>query len=300
MTLPTHTVRALVAGVLLTAGALALGACESTGAVESQELSGASEQGGEELTGTVTAGADVRTIANVNLRSTASTTGKVLRVIPEGALVSIVQGAPSHSFYKVTHDGLTGWVYGKYITLVDEGNGDGDQSDPGSDPNPPTPPVSSTRDKAIARAKSGVGFSYWWGHGRWRPEGASSGNRGSCSGSCPSCGHSGSYGSDCSGFIAKVWQVPSDNDDVTVDKHPYGTTEFNGSTSQWSVISRDNLKPADALVYRSGSAGHIVLFSSGDSWGSMHTYECKGCSAGCVYNLRTASSAYKGIRRKGW
>jgi len=300
MTLPSHTVRALVAGVLLTAGGLALGACENTGAVDSQELSGASEQGGEELTGTVTAGADVRTVANVNLRSSASTSAKVLRVIPEGSLINIVQGTPSNSFYKVTHDGLTGWVYGKYITLVDEGNGDGDQGDPGTDPNPPTSPVSSTRDKAIARAKSGVGFSYWWGHGRWRPEGASSSNRGSCSGSCGACSHSGSYGADCSGFVAKVWQVPSDNDDVTQDMHPYGTSEFNGSTSQWSVISRDNLKQADALVYRSGSSGHIVLFSSGDGWGSMHTYECKGCSAGCVYNLRTASSAYKGIRRKGW
>jgi hypothetical protein len=32
----------------------------------------------------------------------------------------------------------------------------------------------------------------------------------------------------------------------------------------------------------------------------MYAYECKGCADGCVYDLRTASSAYHAIRRTGY
>ncbi len=60
------------------------------------------------------------------------------------------------------------------------------------------------------------------------------------------------------------------------------------------------MSDADALVYHSGSAGHVFVYGSGDGWGSMYAYECKGCSYGCVYNLRTASSSYHGIRRSGF
>ena len=52
-------------------------------------------------------------------------------------------------------------------------------------------------------------------------------------------------------------------------------------------------------MYRSGGAGHIVLYDSGDSWGSFWTYEARGCSYGVVHNLRTVSTSYKGIRRDG-
>jgi hypothetical protein len=55
----------------------------------------------------------------------------------------------------------------------------------------------------------------------------------------------------------------------------------------------------DALVYRSGSGGHIFIYESGDGWGSMWTYEARGCSYGIVHNLRTAGSTYKAIRRSG-
>lgn len=301
MTLSPRAVRVLLAGVLLSVGAFALAACESSGEVDSTELEGAPEQGGEELTGTVTVGATVRTIDNVNLRTGASTSTKAIRVIPKGSQITIVKGTPTAGFYNVKHNGTSGWVYGPYITLVDEGDGDGDEGteNPSTDDPAPTPTTSS-RDAAILRAKSGVGFSYWWGHGRWRPEGVTSSTRGTCSGNCGSCSHKGSYGADCSGFVAKVWQVPSSNNNVTVDDHPYGTADFSKSTSQWSIVSRDSLKKADALVYRSGGSGHIVVYNSGDAWGAMNAYECKSCSAGCVYNLRSLSSSYKGLRRKGW
>ena len=48
-----------------------------------------------------------------------------------------------------------------------------------------------TRQQIIGIAQSGVGYSYWWGKGRWRTDSASPG---SCVGSCPRCSHTGSYG----------------------------------------------------------------------------------------------------------
>ena len=94
--------------------------------------------------------------------------------------------------------------------------------------------------------------------------------------------------------------MPDSNDSLSEDSHPYSTADFNGSSNLWSTVSRSSLQKADALVYRASSSGHIVLYESGDGWGSMWAYECKGCAAGCVRNLRTASSSYKGIRRAGY
>ncbi len=155
-------------------------------------------------------------------------------------------------------------------------------------------PPAMTRDQIITRGKGVVGFSYWWGHGRWTT--STSAYRGSCSGSCPSCSHSGSYGADCSGFVAKAWQVPSAIS-ITTDAHPYSTFHFYNNATHWTHISRSSTKKADALVYRSNGAGHILLFESGDPWGWMTAIECKGCSSGCTRAGRTASSSYKAIRR---
>lgn len=153
---------------------------------------------------------------------------------------------------------------------------------------------------AMDRAKSGVGFSYWWGHGAYLPGGPSGSSAGSCSGSCPSCSHSGQYGGDCSGYAAKVWQVPASNSDLSDDSHPYSTIDFNKDASQWSTIDQGSLKTGDAMVYNNGSAGHIFVFDHGDPWGSMYAYECKGCSAGCTAGMRTVTSSYHAIRRAGF
>ncbi|MFT3771363.1 MAG: SH3 domain-containing protein [Minicystis sp.] len=226
----------------------------------------------------------------MNLRTGPSTSYKILHVVPNGSKVTVVASSPSNGFYKIKHNGVIGWSYGQYYkTSTSTGGG---STGGGS---------SSARDAAIARAKSAMGFSYWWGHARFRPEGPTSSTKGHCSGSCPSCSHSGSYGGDCSGLAGKVWQVPSSsNSSLTNDYHPYSTANFVNSTSQWTVISRSNLKKADAMVYNESGHGHIFIYESGDAWGSMYAYECKGCSYGCVHNLRTASSAYRAIRRSGY
>jgi hypothetical protein len=154
-------------------------------------------------------------------------------------------------------------------------------------------PQSITRDQIISIAKSGVNYSYWWGHGRWRNDGA---QHGSCSGSCPSCSHNGSYGADCSGFVTKTWQIPGPIS-ITQDAHPYSTLTFRFSSTHWKQIGRGEVKKGDAFVYNTDGAGHIFLYESGDAWGNVKAYECKGCSYGCVYNLRPASSYYVPIRR---
>jgi len=277
-----------IAATTLALGALgALPACvsDSPDDLDSQELVGANEDtdtASAGVTGSLAVGATLKSTTDVNLRSGPGTSYGVLHVVPTGSQVTVVASAPQNGFYKVKHNGTTGWSSGKYYTEVTGGA------------------LSGARQGALDRGKSMKGFSYWWGHGRWKPEGPTSSTKGSCSGSCPSCSHGGSYGADCSGFVAKAWRVPSSNDDITVDSHPYGTVHFDQDSSLWSTVARGNVKPADALVYNSGGAGHIVLYSSGDGWGSMYAYECKGCSAGCVYGLRTASSAYHAIRRAGW
>jgi hypothetical protein len=268
---------------------LALPGCAPGDESDMQELQGANEPvdaNNDALTGTHPVGTKLTATTNVNLRTGASTSNSIIRVIPDGATVTLVASAPTNGFYKVNHNGTVGWSFGQYYTAAAGGGG--------------TPAPTGGRADAIARAKDAMGFSYWWGHGRFLSTGATASNKGSCSGSCPSCSHSGSYGGDCSGLVGKVWEVSGANAGLSVDQHPYSTASFVGTNSQWRTVSRGAVKPADAMVYNTNGAGHIFVYSSGDGWNSMYAYECKGCSYGCVYNLRTASSAYKAIARTGY
>jgi uncharacterized protein YraI len=285
----------------IAAAVILLMVCGCTAAVpQDTALVGADdsvEASADALTGSIPVGSILRvTASGLNFRKGASTSYGVIRVLPEGTNVTVAQSSPQNAFYKVTNQGSTGWVHGNYVKLVST-PGDDDKSDnpdPGTDPAP-----SAGRAGAIERAKAGVGFSYWWGHGRWQMAGPTSSTKGSCSGSCPSCSHSGSNGADCSGFVGKVWQVGS-SDSVSVDEHPYSTGSFVSDTSKWKTVSRSSLLKADALVYNNGSSGHVALYESGDGWGSMWLYECRGCSYGCVHNNRSLSSSYHGIRRSGY
>jgi len=155
-------------------------------------------------------------------------------------------------------------------------------------------PPQMTRAEIIDLAESGVGYSYWWGHGCWREDGEQTG---SCSGSCPSCTHSGSYGADCSGFASKVWQVPEASD-VTVNQHPYSTWHFYNESTHWYRIERSELQEGDALVRRNASGGHIIIFASKNERG-YQVYECNSCRRGCIFQTRTTlGSEYVAIRRR--
>jgi cell wall-associated NlpC family hydrolase len=246
------------------------------------------------------------TTADLNLRTGPGTSYAILRVIPKGSLVQLLDPTPVNGFLHVDHQGLTGWASSTYLVVQNVGGEGGTVGGAGLDAGGtatdggPSQPASAVIASAIDRAKSGLGFSYWWGHGVWLPTGPTTSNAGSCSGSCPNCTHTGSYGADCSGYVGQIWQVPASNNDITVDKHPYSTADFVNDTSLWSTVSQGSVKLGDAFVYNQSGSGHIFIYAAGDGWGAMDAYECKGCATGCVFDNRTAGSAYHSIRRTGW
>jgi hypothetical protein len=229
------------------------------------------------------------TAGSLNLRSGPGTTNSILDVMPCGATVMVI-GGPSGNWWNVTYKMETGWASGSY--LVADSAFDPSFCGAATDGGAEVPDV----DAIFSRAKLGVGYSYDWGHGSWRSDGT---ELGACMGTCPNCTHNGSYGADCSGFVAKCWQIPSPSP-LTTDLHPYSTYNFFNQTTHWSQVPRASLKPADALVYNANGAGHIMLFESGnDPWGMIWTYEARGCATGIVHNLRVADSSYIAIRREG-
>ncbi len=277
--------------VLVAVAAAALLGCagESDTQIQSEELKGADDSTATiegELSSAVPIGTTLEATTGVNLRTGPGTGYRVLHIVPAGARVKTVERtAPSEGFYKVNHGGTVGWSHGTYYKVVAY---------------PAAPDTTTARDAAINRARTGVGFSYWWGHGRWLPSGSTSSVKGYCSGSCPNCSHSGSYGADCSGYVAKVWQVPSTNTTLSTDSHPYSTWNFDNESTSWHAVSRSAIRRGDAMVYNADGAGHMFIFESGDPWGNMWTYEARGCSYGIVRNIRTAFTSYKSIARNGY
>lgn len=236
------------------------------------------------LSGAVAVGSSLRTTIELNVRTGPGTSNGIRMVLPEGAnLISVNTGSPENGWYNVSYNGVEGWCSGVYLAFV---------RGPVATP--------TQRDLALRRAQTGVGFSYWWGHGSWVPNGATSSSIGTCTGSCPDCTHAGSYGADCSGYLAKVWEVPVGNTDPKSDSHPYSTISFNGTNSRWVTVDRAEVRAGDALVYNANGAGHIFLYEAGDGWGSMWAFEARGCVYGIVHNLRTAGATFKAIERVGY
>lgn len=252
-----------------------------------------SSVGGSDGPMTALAGtSQMKTTANLNLRKGAGTSFAVLAVIPSGSTVTLLNPVASNGFLNISWNGTSGWSSATYLSAV-SGGSTGGTTGPVDVDGAPSP------DNAFARAKAAVGFSYYWGGGAWLASGPTASTKGSCSGSCPSCSHSGKYGADCSGLVAKAWQYGTKA--LEVNSHPYSTASFvNDVAGKWKTVSRGALKKGDALVYNNGSAGHIVLYEKGDGWGSPTVVECRGCSYGCVYNARSFTSSYHGIRRAGF
>jgi cell wall-associated NlpC family hydrolase len=246
---------------------------------------------------TLTVGGSARVTANaLNLRDGVGTGTNVLVAMPCGTTVALLGGpstTPAAGWWNVRWDGasggpLTGWTSGVYLVAAESflpsmcGGDAGALADAGS------------ASDILARAAVAVGYSYYWGHGSWRGDGA---DVGSCSGSCPSCTHSGQYGADCSGYVAKVWQVPSASP-IELDAHPFSTANFYDDQVYWTQIPRSAIQPADALVHRDATSGHIALYDSGaDPFGAVWLYEARGCATGVVHDLRTVDSSYRAIRR---
>jgi muramidase (phage lysozyme) len=72
----------------------------------------------EAMVGSVSAGTQLRTNANLNLRTSPSKTAKILHVIPDGALVTVVSATPKNGWYNIKHGGQEGWSHGDYLDKV--------------------------------------------------------------------------------------------------------------------------------------------------------------------------------------
>lgn len=263
--------------------------------VDSEIITGADETStaSDELSGSVSVGTVLATTADLNMRRGAGMNFSVIRVIASGSRISAMRATPDGPWYYVRHQGVDGWCHGNYLRVVEAPPAPADSGSA-------TPNNSANRDGAIARARAGVGFSYWWGHGRWQPGGPTSATRGSCTGTCPGCTHTGRYGADCSGYVAKIWRVQGATGALDQDQHPYSTWNFRYEKHGWHGINRADAQKADAFVFNQDGSGHMVLYEGGDPWGSMWAYEARGCSSGIVRNLRSLSSHFRGIARDGY
>ena len=219
----------------------------------------------------------------------------IILTMPHGATVDV--NAASNGWYKVNYNGRVGWCSGAWLDTGgrrklqppgggNNNNGGGGNSD-GRAARASTP--------IMPRARSVEGFSYRWGGGCWSPGGAEgrllrhrartartpASGAPTARASSPRCGRS----------RARARSRPA--------RTPTRPTTSPTPTRTGRASRAGSARPADAFTYHSGGAGHIFLYAGGDSWGWMKTYECRGCSAGCGSNTRTAGSYYRVIRREG-
>ncbi|MBL8721303.1 MAG: SH3 domain-containing protein [Myxococcales bacterium] len=116
--------------VVLSVGLAAVAGCAAQHEEPIDGLVGAEEpdddadlRGAESVAETLSAGAQLRTNAALNLRASASKSATILEVMPEGTLVTAVTGKPSAGWYQVKHGAKTGWAYGVYLDRVTTSGG---------------------------------------------------------------------------------------------------------------------------------------------------------------------------------
>jgi hypothetical protein len=83
------------------------------------------DRASESLTGDVPAGSTLITTGNLNLRDGPSTAHAILRVIPSGASVTVVDAAPVGGWYHIDYAGTDGWSIGTYLKNGGSGGGGG-------------------------------------------------------------------------------------------------------------------------------------------------------------------------------
>ena len=102
----------------------------------------------------------------------------------------------------------------------------------------------------------------------------------------------GGYRTDCSGFVSMSWQLGTS----------YTTVNFNDGSAGVRNVAYNDLVPADALVRRSGGAGHIVMFLAWDD--AAKTKACvieqASTASDMQFRMRTVASlkqsGFKAIR----
>ena len=86
----------------------------------------------ENLSNTTSLG---KTKENLNLRQQASTNGSILAIIPKGETINLLSDKDVNGWYKVSYLDKTGYVYGDYITKLNQGStGSNNQTSSSSTP----------------------------------------------------------------------------------------------------------------------------------------------------------------------
>src|SRR5581483_10054526 len=135
-------------------------------------------------------------------RTGPGTTHAIVTAMPCGSRVDLLAG-PSTGWWNIRYMSQTGWSSGAYLVaegafdpalcmmpvpVMDAGMSMGTDAGMFTGGDTGTTGMPGEVASIFALARLGVGYSYYWGHGSWGTDGM---NPGSCSGSCPSCTHSG-------------------------------------------------------------------------------------------------------------
>ena len=77
---------------------------------------------------TYSAGTELRTTANLNLRSAGSTSAKILRVMPDGSHVTVRATSGANAWVAVRFNGYDGWAHTSYLEPIPSGGTPGGYS----------------------------------------------------------------------------------------------------------------------------------------------------------------------------
>jgi hypothetical protein len=207
---------------------------------------------------------------------------------------------PTSGRYRVEHGSETGaprwgWVDGGALVVH----------------HVPNAGLSAVRTDALMRARSAMGFSYWWGHGKWLKSGPAitcdaAGqncvpNAGRCdwnvgaANGCPQCTHTATggteYGADCSGFVSTIWGLSSgaagNNSNPESDRVGYATSTFMMANVNWTTVSTC----ATPLSKCSGGSNVGMLCTSNANCPGSVCAQCPAC--GCFGSVLAADAVVK-------
>lgn len=159
---------------------------------------------------------------NLNLRSSASTSSKILGSIPNKTVLPIISA--KDGWYKVVWGKTVGYVHSSYFkSSTSAGSSSSGSSNSGS-----STTTTATRSQIVDYAKTFLGIYYQWG-GNY-PQGSS-------------------YGLDCSHFTYQVFKKFG-----LMNSYMVSADQANFVKR----ISRSELKPGDLVFYKSKSSGKVV------------------------------------------
>jgi cell wall-associated NlpC family hydrolase len=170
--------------------------------------------------------------SGINLRYEAGSSGGVVTVIPEGAVVAVLDGpiwdGSGNAWYQVEHSSMIGWAHGGYLVYTDAeptGGAVVEAVDRTIEPAPAAPVANSVGAAIVNEALRYVGLPYVWG------------------GTTPA-------GFDCSGF---TWYVLNNVLSTSVSR------SLDVQATSGFYVSQAELQPGD-----------LVFFQNTYAWGLSH------------------------------